>query len=313
MPIISWSGSSSSPRRAAKAAAVAIVSVSDTSMMPTAARSSGPTSSNDVHGNDGVGKPSGKRADGRDPVAGQVEDRRHDRGARHRHEHRRDARHDARQQQQDDEHADADERPRRVWVSSRCSKNARTSSTNAVGVGREAEQLRELADDDRDRQAVHVADLHLARQQVGDEAELRDAEPDLDEPDEQRQHPRERDRLPRILGDQERHDGGEDQRRHRRVRPEHEHARRTEDRVADEAPDRRVEARDRGEPGQLGVRHALRHEDRGEHETGDEVRSHPLPPVRTDGADPRDPPIKRHGPSSIAGDDARRTVTGAVE
>ena len=64
----------------------------------------------------------------------------------------------------------------------------------AVGVGGEAEQLRQLADDDRDREAVHVADLHLARQQVGDEAELADPEADLDEPDDEGEHPRERDR-----------------------------------------------------------------------------------------------------------------------
>ena len=30
-------------------------------------------------------------------------------------------------------------------------------------------------------EAVHVADLHLARQQVGDEAELAEPEPDLDQ------------------------------------------------------------------------------------------------------------------------------------
>ena len=59
MPIISWFGSSSSPRRAAKADAVAMVSVSETRTMPTAAMSNGPTSSTDVHGNDGLGTPLG--------------------------------------------------------------------------------------------------------------------------------------------------------------------------------------------------------------------------------------------------------------
>ena len=58
-PIISWFGSSSSPRRAANADAVAIVSVSDTSTMPTAASINGPTSLNDVHGSDGRGSPAG--------------------------------------------------------------------------------------------------------------------------------------------------------------------------------------------------------------------------------------------------------------
>ena len=59
MPIISWLGSSSSPRRAAKADAVAMVSVSETRTMPTAARNNGPTSSTDVKGNDGLGQPLG--------------------------------------------------------------------------------------------------------------------------------------------------------------------------------------------------------------------------------------------------------------
>ena len=60
MPIISWFGCSSSPRRAAKLDAVAMVSVSDTSTMPIAASRRGPTSSTDVHGSDGFGKPWGR-------------------------------------------------------------------------------------------------------------------------------------------------------------------------------------------------------------------------------------------------------------
>ncbi len=59
MPIISWFGSTSSPRRAAKLDAVAIVSVSDTSVMPIAATNNGPTSCTVVNGNVGVGKPFG--------------------------------------------------------------------------------------------------------------------------------------------------------------------------------------------------------------------------------------------------------------
>ncbi len=70
-------------------------------------------------------------------------------------------------------------------VASRCLDERPQLVDEPVGVGGEAEQLRQLADDDRDREAVHVADLHLAREQVGDEAQLGDAEPDLDEADEQ--------------------------------------------------------------------------------------------------------------------------------
>ena len=57
MPIISWSGATSSPRRAAKLVAVAMVSVSETSVIPTAAMSSGPTSLSFVQGRAGVGTP----------------------------------------------------------------------------------------------------------------------------------------------------------------------------------------------------------------------------------------------------------------
>ena len=98
--------------------------------------------------------------------------------------------------------------------------------------------------------------------------------------------PGERDRLRRVVArDEQRRDGREDQRRDRRVGPEHEHPRRAEDRVADEAGDRRVQAGDRGQPGQLGVGHALRHEDRGQHDTGDEVGPQPPALVSPRGAD----------------------------
>ena len=50
-----------------------------------------------------------------------------------------------------------------------------------------------------------------------------------------------------VAADEQRRDRGEDQRRDRGVRAEHEHARRTEEGVADQAGDRRVEAGDRGQ------------------------------------------------------------------
>ena len=96
-----------------------------------------------------------------------------------------------------------------------------------VGVGREPAELRQLPDDDDDGQPVHVADLDLARQQVGDEAELADTEPDLDEADEDGEHPGQGDGGGRVVaGDDERGDGGEDQRPERGVGAEHEDLRR---------------------------------------------------------------------------------------
>ena len=85
---------------------------------------------------------------------------------------------------------EADAEGRRVASGRGSCTNVAHLVDEAVGVGREAEQLGQLPDDDGDGQAVHVADLDLVGEQVGDEAELADAETDLDQPDhEQRQHP----------------------------------------------------------------------------------------------------------------------------
>jgi hypothetical protein len=81
-----------------------------------------------------------------------------------------------------------------------------------VGVGGEAEQLRELTDDDRHAQAHHVTDLDLLREQVGDEAQLAEPERDLDRPHEQRQQTGERHQFGRVAGDRERDDRGKDER-----------------------------------------------------------------------------------------------------
>ncbi len=97
--------------------------------------------------------------------------------------------------------------------------------------------------------------------------------------DEDREHPGERDRSAHITAGEQRHDRGEDQRRDRRVRTQNEHARRTEQRVADEAGDRGVQAGHRRQPGELGVGHALGNEDGGEDEPRDEVGPEPFPPV----------------------------------
>ena len=116
----------------------------------------------------------------------------------------------------------------------------------AVGVDREAEQLGQLADDDRQRESVHVADLGRLREQVGHEPEVGDPRDGHDHPDEQGQHRRQRDGLGRVTAGQgQRRDRRGDHRPQRGVRPEHEDARRAEDRVAEQAEDRGVETGDR--------------------------------------------------------------------
>ena len=70
----------------------------------------------------------------------------------------------------------------------------------AVRVGGEAEELGELADDDGDRQPVHVADLDLLGEQVGDEPQLAEPQADLDEADHERQHAGEGDGRGGVVG-----------------------------------------------------------------------------------------------------------------
>ncbi len=61
-------------------------------------------------------------------------------------------------------------------------------------------------------------------EQVGDEAELAQAEADLDEPDHQREHPGQRDGARRVAAGDSGSDRREDQRGDRGVRAEHEDA-----------------------------------------------------------------------------------------
>ena len=180
-----------------------------------------------------------------------------------------------------------------VWP--RPSTNALQLAEERVGVGREAEQLRQLPDDDRDPEAVHVTDLHLFREQVGDEAELAEAEADLDQADEDREHARQDDRRPRVSDDQQGRDRSEDQGRDRGVGPEHEDPRRPEEGVADQAGDRRVEAGDGRQAGELRVGHPLGHQDRGEDDAGDQVGASGPAGVLLEELDPGHPAMQPAG------------------
>ena len=269
-PIISWSGLTSSPRRAAKLVAVAIVSVSETRVMPSAASSSAGTSPALVQGRPGVGTPWGSEPTVATPWSARPKAAETTVAATTptRIAGRRLVRSGSTSRMREDREPE-DER-RGVGLAEAVDERLQLAEER-VGVGREAEQLRQLPDDDRDPEAVHVADLDLFGEQVGDEAELAEAEADLDQADEDREHARQDDRRPRVSGDQQRRDRGEDQRRDRGVGPEHQDPRGPEERVADQAGDRRVEAGDRRQAGELRVGHPLRHEDRGEHEPGDQV------------------------------------------
>ena len=167
----------------------------------------------------------------------------------------------------------------------------------AARVRAEPEQLRQLADEDRDREAGEVPGPDRAREQVGDEPEPHDGRRDRDRPDEQRQHPGERDLL-LVVATGERQDRRRDHRPQRGVRPEDQDRRRPDERERDEAHDGRVQAGDGGQPGELGVGHALRDEQRDEHDAGDEVARQPRPLVGAHRRDARHPlldPAPLHG------------------
>ena len=145
-----------------------------------AAAASVPRSAALVQGNEGTGKPWGSVADRLDALRGEVEHGRDDGRADDRDEHRRDLPREPRQAEQQREHAEADHQGGDVGLVE-AGEERLDLLDEAVGVGGEAEELGELADEDGDGQPVHVADLDLLAQQVGDEPELAQAEADLDE------------------------------------------------------------------------------------------------------------------------------------
>ena len=186
------------------------------------------------------------------------------------------------QQQDAGQRADPEDGGRRL--ASPCASpdtKARASATSPFGIDGEPEELGQLADDDRQREPVHVADLGRLRQQVRDEPEPGQPGDHHHHADHHRQHRRERDGPSGVtVGEQERGDRRRDHRAQRRVGTEHQHSGGPEDRVPDQAQDRGVEPGHRRQPGQLGVRHPLRHQQRRQDEAGDDVLGQPCPLVR---------------------------------
>ena len=141
MPIISWFGSTSSPRRAAKLVDVAIVSVSDTNVMPIAATSIGPTSPKSVQGRAGRGRPSGRA-----PTVADVEiEQRGDHGGPDdRDQHGGDLAREAGEDEEDRQRGQAEQERRRVALVEPGHERPDLVD-EAVGIGREAAELGELA------------------------------------------------------------------------------------------------------------------------------------------------------------------------
>ena len=94
-------------------------------------------------------------------MLGEPQDSDDDRGADDDHEHSRHPARESRQREQDDKAGDPHDKRRGAGLVEAREERSHLADEPA-GIGRKAEQPGELADDDRDAEAVHVADLDLA-------------------------------------------------------------------------------------------------------------------------------------------------------
>ena len=200
------------------------------------------------------------------PLAGQVEVGRGADADDDGHEDGRHLRQGLLQDPHDDQGHDADAKRPEVGRPSEDLLDGRDDlADQPVGRDGEAAQLADLADEDREREPVHVADHRRFGQQVRDEPELGGTGRDHEDADEDRLGRGEDDGPHGVTVGR---DQGEDRRGNHRaeggVRAEDEDAGGAEHGIRNEAHDRRVEAGDRRQARELRVGHALRHEEGGE-------------------------------------------------
>jgi hypothetical protein len=152
----------------------------------------------------------------------------------------------------------------------------RDLAEEAVGVHRESEDLGELADQDRHGQAVHVADHRGLRDQVRDESELPDSRDHGDHAGHERESRGERDRAAglAVRPDEGQH-SGRDHGTERGVRAQHQDPRGSEQRISEEAENRRVQAGDRGQAGEFRVGHSLRDQKSGQDQACNHILRQP--------------------------------------
>ncbi len=141
----------------------------------------------------------------------EIQDGRDDCGRDDRHQDRRKAAREPGEHHQDGQDTQTHEQ-RRHDGAVESEEEGLDFGTEALGVGREAEELRQLPDDDHEGETVHVPDLDFVREEVGDEPQFRDAEPDLDESDDQGQHAGQGDLSVQVPWNQEGQQSGKDHR-----------------------------------------------------------------------------------------------------
>ena len=140
-----------------------------------------------------------------------------------------------------------------------------------VGVlDRDAEQLRELPDDEDDRNAVDVAHEHGAREVVGEPADLEHPCEHEAGSDEEPEHRRQRDRIG-TAGDDDRQDRRSHQCGHRPSGPTINCRDGAEQQVGNGWEQQGVQPVHRRHAGDLGERHRRRHGERGDGDAGEQV------------------------------------------
>ena len=161
-----------------------------------------------------------------------------------------------------------------AWPPSTASAICDEVAQRPGAVDREAEQLGQLADQHRERDAVHVAVADRLGQQLGDEPQAHHADQDAHQPRHHRHHARHGHGAHRIAGRERQHDR-ENHRGERGVRPQHQDAAGTEQRVGEQRDDRGVQAVDSRDARSHRVRDADRHQHRGQHQAGHQIVRQP--------------------------------------
>ena len=165
-----------------------------------------------------------------------------------------------------------------------------------VGVERQPEELRRLADEDEDGDAVKVARQDGPREEVRHEAQPRDAAGDQDPRRHQGEQGEQRGVTRGVAGGERTEAGGDDQ-TGGRVGADDQLAGRTENRVGEQREDRRVDPDDDRHASEIRVGDADRQRHRGHREPGAEVAPDVRPAIGPQQAQAGGQPREARSPS----------------
>ena len=141
-------------------------------------------------------------------------------------------------------------------------------------VDRKAEQLGQLADQHRERDAVHVTVADRLGQQLGDEPQAHHSYQDAHQPRNDRHRARQGHGPHRIATRERQHDR-ENHRGKSGVRPQHQNAAGTEQRISEQRDDSGVQTVDSRDARSHCVGDSDRHQHRGQHQAGHQIVRQP--------------------------------------